>query len=140
MTSGSEYGWRTGSGKWPAYYPDNLPAVHNLEQGSPTAVLSGNGLAFPGKYQDGLFVMDWSFGTVYHIDLKEKGSSYEATREEFLSGAPLPLTDMVAGDDGKLYFATGGRGLASNLYRLSYEAQRKRTPPKKIKTSQRSGR
>ncbi|MEO1011414.1 MAG: hypothetical protein AAFX53_08925 [Bacteroidota bacterium] len=120
VTSGSEYGWRTGSGKWPAYYADNLPAVHNLEQGSPTAVLSGAGLRFPSKYKNGLLIMDWSFGTIYFIDLKPKGSSYIGEREEFLSGTPLPLTDMIAGSDGHLYFATGGRGLDSHLYRLRY--------------------
>lgn len=121
VTSGSEFGWRTGSGKWPAYYPDNLPAVHNLEQGSPTAVLSGAALNFPSKYKNGLLIMDWSFGTLYFIDLKAEGSTYTGTREEFLSGTPLPLTDMIAGADGNLYFATGGRGLDSHLYRLSYK-------------------
>ena len=121
VTSGSEYGWRTGSGKWPEYYPDNLPAVHNLEQGSPTAILSGDKLGFPTKYNSGLFIMDWSFGTIYYANLIPKGSSYTATREEFLSGTPLPLTDMIAGSDGNLYFATGGRSLDSHLYRLSYE-------------------
>ncbi len=123
VTSGSEYGWRTGSGKWPDYYPDNLPAVHNLEQGSPTAVLSGSELKFPSRYRNGLFIMDWSFGTVYFIDLQPEGSSYTAKREEFLSGAPLPLTDMIAGNDGNLYFATGGRRLDSRLYRLRYNGK-----------------
>jgi putative heme-binding domain-containing protein len=121
VTSGSEYGWRTGSGKWPAYYPDNLPAVHNLEQGSPTGVLSTDQLNFPGQYKNGLLIMDWSFGTMYHLNLKPEGSSYTAERNEFLSGVPLPLTDMVAGSDGHLYFATGGRGLESHLYRLRYD-------------------
>ena len=120
VTSGSEYGWRTGSGKWPEYYPDALPAVHNLEQGSPTAVLSGSKLNFPTKYKNGLLIVDWSFGTVYFIDLKTKGSSYTAEREEFLSGTPLPLTDMIAGSDGNLYFATGGRRINSHFYRLRY--------------------
>tara|TARA_R110002167_G_scaffold36686_18_gene115909 strand:- start:3174 stop:5729 length:2556 start_codon:yes stop_codon:yes gene_type:complete len=128
VTSGSEYGWRTGSGKWPAYYPDNLPAVHNLEQGSPTAVLSGARLNFPAKYKNGLLVMDWSFGTVYFIDLKRKGSSYTAEREEFLSGTPLPLTDMIAGIDGNLYFATGGRRIDSHFYRLRYTGTDLGTP------------
>lgn len=123
VTSGSEYGWRTGSGKWPAYYPDNLPAVHNLEQGSPTAVLSGSELNFPSRYRNGLLIMDWSFGTVYFIDLQPKGSSYTAKREEFLSGTPLPLTDMIAGNDGNLYFATGGRRLDSRLFRLRYTGE-----------------
>ncbi|MCW5517667.1 c-type cytochrome [Muriicola sp. Z0-33] len=120
VTSASEYGWRTGSGKWPEYYPDNLPAVHNLEQGSPTAVLGAAKLNFPSRYKNGLFVMDWSFGTVYFANLKPKGSSYTAEREEFLSGTPLPLTDMIAGKDGHMYFATGGRRLDSRLYRLRY--------------------
>ncbi|MGB5429448.1 hypothetical protein [Eudoraea sp.] len=121
VTPGSEYGWRTGSGKWPDYYPDNLPAVHNLEQGSPTAILAGSNLKIPSKYKNGLFIMDWSFGTIYYANLIPKGSSYSATREEFLSGTPLPLTDMIAGSDGNLYFATGGRSLDSHLYRLSYD-------------------
>jgi putative heme-binding domain-containing protein len=120
VTSGSEYGWRTGSGKWPAYYPDNLPGVVSLAQGSPTGVLSGSSLDFPSKYKHGLFVADWSFGTLYYIDLQEEGSSYTARKVEFLSGVPLPLTDLIAGADGHLYFATGGRGLDSRLYRLSY--------------------
>ncbi len=120
VTSGSEYGWRTGSGKWPAYYPDNLPAVQNMAQGSPTAVLSGANLDFPVKYKNGLFAMDWSFGTLYYVNLKPNGSSYLAEKEEFLSGVPLPLTDMIAGTDGHLYFTTGGRGLDSHLYRLRY--------------------
>lgn len=120
---GSEFGWRTGSGKWPAYYPDNLPAVHNLEQGSPTAVVSATNLKFPSKYRSGIFIMDWSFGTIYHIDLVPQGSSYSGIREEFLSGTPLPLTDMIVGKDGNLYFATGGRGLDSRLYRLSYKGE-----------------
>ena len=64
--------------------------------------------------------MDWSFGTVYFIDLKTEGSSYSATREEFLSGTPLPLTDMIAGSDGNLYFATGGRRIDSHLFRLRH--------------------
>lgn len=123
VTPGSEYGWRTGSGKWPEYYPDNLPAVHNLEQGSPTAILSGAKLRFPTKFHDGLFIMDWSFGTIYYVDLLPKGSSYSAKREEFLSGTPLPLTDMIAGSDGNLYFATGGRGLDSQIFRLSYDGE-----------------
>lgn len=121
VTSGSEYGWRTGSGKWPEYYGDALPAVHNLEQGSPTAVLSGAKLKFPSIYKNGLFVMDWSFGTIYFADLKPKGSSYSVERTEFLSGTPLPLTDMIVGADGHLYFATGGRRINSHLFRLRYD-------------------
>ena len=120
VTSGSSYGWRTGSGKWPVYYPDNLSPVVNIGQGSPTMLLSGQNLNFPAKYKEGLFAFDWSFGTVYFVGLQNNGSSYIGTKEEFFSGVPLPLTSAIAGSDGNLYFATGGRDLESNLYRLSY--------------------
>ncbi len=132
VTSGSEYGWRTGSGKWPSYYPDALPAIHNLEQGSPTGILSGHKLNFPKSYKNGLFVMDWSFGTLYFANLKPKGSSYTAERKEFLSGTPLPLTDIIAGFDGNLYFSSGGRRLSSHLFRLRYTGSEIKEMPEKL--------
>ena len=120
ITSGSEYGWRTGSGKWPVEYPDNLSAVANMSQGSPTAVVMGHRLSFPAKYQRGLFACDWSFGTIYYVDLVPEGSTYTGQREEFLHGVPLPITNAIAGKDGHLYFLTGGRRLDSRMFRLRY--------------------
>ena len=120
ITSASEFGWRTGTGKWPAYYPDNLPAVVDIGQGSPTGVLPGIGAAFPEKYQRSFYVFDWSFGTIYRVEMTPDGSTYTGTFEEFLSGVPLPVTDGVWGPDGNMYFATGGRNLESHLYRISY--------------------
>lgn len=120
VTSGSEFGWRTGSGKWPVDSPDNLPAVANMAQGSPTSVIMGKDLRFPSRYRNGLLACDWSFGTIYHVDLKESGSSYTGEKEEFLSGVPLPITNAIAGSDGHLYFLTGGRRLQSHLYRVRY--------------------
>lgn len=120
FTSGAEFGWRTGTGKFMAEYPDNLPGIANIGQGSPTGLLSTNGLKFPKKYSNGLFLFDWSYGTMYFTNLSPKGSSYEANIEEFLSGVPLPLTNGIVGDDGALYFLTGGRRLESALYKLTY--------------------
>ena len=121
VTSGSEYGWRTGNGKWSTVYPDNLPPVLNIGQGSPTNLVSGLNAQFPEKYRKSLFAFDWSFGIIYAIQLKPEGSSYSATAEEFISGSPLPLTDGVIGPDGALYFLTGGRRLESDLYRVYYD-------------------
>ncbi len=39
VTSGSEFGWRSGSGKWPVTYPDSLPPVVEIGPGSPTAMV-----------------------------------------------------------------------------------------------------
>ena len=119
-TSGSEFGWRSGTGKWPDYYPDSLPAVVNIGPGSPVGVEFGYGTKFPAKYQRALFACDWTFGTMYAIHIEPSGASYTGVKEEFLSRTPLPLTDVVVGDDGALYFTVGGRGTQSELYRVTY--------------------
>ncbi|MEM7386210.1 MAG: family 16 glycoside hydrolase, partial [Verrucomicrobiota bacterium] len=36
VVSGAEFGWRNGTGKYPEFYPDNLPATLNIGPGSPT--------------------------------------------------------------------------------------------------------
>ncbi|MBO9572706.1 MAG: c-type cytochrome, partial [Chitinophagaceae bacterium] len=123
-TSGSEFGWRTGDSKWSPSYPDNLPAVLNIGQGSPTNLVYGGDSKFPAKYRRSLFAFDWSFGIIYAVQLKPEGSTYTAQAEEFISGAPLPLTDGIVGPDGALYFLTGGRKLDSDLYRISYDGEK----------------
>lgn len=120
VTSGSDYGWRSGSGKWPDYYEDKLPPILNIGPGSPTGLVSGKGARFPERYQRALFALDWTYGTMYTIHLTPRGASYEAEAEEFLSGIPLPLTSAVIGEDGALYFTTGGRNQDSHLYRVIY--------------------
>ena len=119
-TSGSEYGWRPGTQKWSPAYPDKVPAVLNVGQGSPTSFFNGQNARFPEKYRRSLFAFDWSFGIIYAIQLLPDGSSYKAEAEEFISGSPLPLTDGIIGPDGALYFLTGGRKLDSDLYRVYY--------------------
>ncbi|MBI5799303.1 MAG: c-type cytochrome [Verrucomicrobia bacterium] len=133
VTSGSEYGWRNGAGKRPEWYPDNLGAVANIGPGSPTGVTFGYGAKFPVKYQDALFILDWSWGKLYAVHLKAEGSSYTATREEFLSGAPLPLTDaIIHPGDGAMYFAIGGRKVQSGLYRVTYTGKESTAPSKSV--------
>ena len=129
VVSGSEFGWRNGAGKWPAWYPDSLPAVVDIGPGSPTGVTFGYGAKFPPKYQDALFVLDWSWGKMYALHLRPKGASYVAEKEEFISGAPLPLTDAIIHPaDGAMYFAIGGRKVQSGLYRVTYLGSESTSP------------
>jgi putative heme-binding domain-containing protein len=123
VTSGSEFGWRTGNQKWLPEYADNLPALLNIGQGSPTNVMFGTGAAFPEKYQKALFAFDWSFGIIYSVFMEPSGGTYKATAAEFISGAPLPLTDGAIGPDGAMYFMTGGRRLESDVYRVYYKGK-----------------
>ena len=118
--SGSDLGWRSGSGKWQASFPDSLPALVDIGPGSPVGVAFGSGTKFPAKYQKALYICDWTFGTMYAIHLEPSGSTYAGTKEEFVSRTPLPLTDVTVGRDGALYFAVGGRGGQSELYRVVY--------------------
>lgn len=127
VTSGSEFGWRPGTDKWSPYFPDNLPALLNIGQGSPTNVIYGGNAKFPEKYRKAVFAFDWSFGIIYAIHLEPNGASYKAEGEEFVSGAPLPLTDGEIGPDGALYFLTGGRRLSSDLYRVYYDGKENTT-------------
>lgn len=120
VLSGSDYGWRSGSGKWPEYYEDSLPALANIGPGSPTGVVSGLGSKFPAKYQDAIYALDWTFGTIYAIHLTPDGAGYKAEQEPFCFGAPLPVTDAVIGHDGALYFTIGGRNTQSALFRITY--------------------
>ena len=121
VVSGAEYGWRNGAGKRPTFYPDNLPATIDIGPGSPTGVTFGYGAKFPTRYQDALFALDWSWGKLYAIHLKDDGGSYKATKEEFLTGAPLPITDAIINPiDGAMYFTIGGRKVQSGLYRVTY--------------------
>jgi putative heme-binding domain-containing protein len=118
---GSEFGWRGGTGKMYEYHPDNLPPVVNVGPGSPTGMVFGYGAKFPVKYQETLFLCDWSYGKLYACHLTPDGASYKGELEEFLNGSPLPLTDIVVNPkDGALYFTIGGRSTMSGLYRVTY--------------------
>ncbi len=129
VVSGAEFGWRNGSGKWPAYYEDSLPEVIDVGPGSPTGVCFGYGAQFPAKYQEAFFICDWSYGKLYAVHLEPNGASYSASIEEFVSAQPLPLTDLcVRPQDGALYFAIGGRRTQSGLYRVTYTGTESTAP------------
>ena len=135
VTSGSEFGWRSGTGKWPTYYEDSLPSAFDIGPGSPTGLLFGTGAAFPERYQRALYALDWTFGTIYAIHLEPDGSSFRGTSEEFAWSKPLALTDAVVGADGALYFTVGGRGIQSALYRIHYTGDDSTAPAAAVATS-----
>lgn len=129
VTSGGDYGYRNGAGKWPPYYIDSLPAVADVGPGSPTGMTFGYGAKFPSKYQQALYCCDWSYGKLYALHLKPKGATYGGELEEFISGTPLALTDIVINPkDGAMYFLVGGRRTQSGLYRVTYSGEEATTP------------
>lgn len=120
VISGGEYGWRSLSKKWPVRWEDGLPPVTDIGPGSPTGVTFGYGTKFPAKYQNALYIADWSYGKLYAVHLKPDGAGYKAEFEEFITANPLPLTDLsVNPKDGAMYFMIGGRRVQSGLYRVT---------------------
>jgi putative heme-binding domain-containing protein len=127
--AGGEFGWRSGAGRWPAYYADSLPATLNIGPGSPTGVTFGTKARFPARYQRAFFANDWTYGTMYAIHLTPDGSTFRAEKEEFVAGKPLPLTDVIISPyDGAMYFAVGGRRTQSALYRVTYTGTESTAP------------
>ncbi|PQJ28183.1 PQQ-dependent sugar dehydrogenase [Rubritalea profundi] len=132
VTSASEFGWRSGSAKWPEYFADSNGAVINVGPGSPTGISFGHHSNFPSQYQDKLFVCDWTFGTIYTVEMKEDGSSYTGTKKEFLHGNPLNISAMRFGPDGHMYFIMGGRNTASKLYRIRHTGEKNQVAPRAL--------
>jgi putative heme-binding domain-containing protein len=131
--SGGDYGWRSGSGKWPTYYPDSLPEAVDIGPGSPTGAVFGTGAKFPAKYQRALYGNDWTYGTMYAVHFTADGAGYKATKEEFISAKPLPLTDVVINPhDGAMYFAIGGRRAQSGVYRVTYAGKESTAPAQPV--------
>jgi putative heme-binding domain-containing protein len=129
VVSGADFGWRSGSGKWPAYYEDSLPAGVDIGPGSPTGCVFGTGAKFPAKYQRAFYGNDWTYGTMWAIHTEPSGAGLKMVKEEFLSGKPLPLTDVIINPvDGAMYFAVGGRKTQSGLYRVTYEGKESTAP------------
>ncbi len=125
VISGADFGWRTGSGKFADHFRDSFGAVVDIGPGSPTGVCFGYEAKFPKVYREALFVCDWSYGKLYAVHLSEKGSTYGGRFEEFASGAPFPLTDILVNpEDGAIYCIVGGRRVQSGLYRITYRGDR----------------
>ncbi len=120
LASGADFGWRRGSGKFPAWVPDSLPAAVDVGLGSPTGVAFGYRSNFPTPWRERLFVGDWAYGRILAVELDPQGSSWTGSWQVFASGRPLPVTDLLFGPDGALYFAVGGRRTSSGLYRVRW--------------------
>jgi putative heme-binding domain-containing protein len=120
---GGDYGWRTGSGKFPAYYFDSLPPVRDVGRGSPVGVEFYQHHVYPREYFDAYLEGDWSRGRILISNLVRRGATYapaSATAKEFVHGEPLNVTDLETGPDGFVYFSTGGRDTEGGFYRIRY--------------------
>ena len=119
----ADYGWRTGSGKFPPYYLDSLPPVDDLGRGSPVGVDFYQSYAYPARYFDSFLQGDWSRGRVVMSRLQRSGATYQLAEPatDFIYGEPLNVTDLEVGPDGLVYFTMGGRRTQGGFYRVVYK-------------------
>ena len=115
---GAEFGWRSGWSKFPQHFVDQTPAVVDTGRGSPTGAVLYQHLQYPIRYQNTIFLADWSEGRILALRTKPSGAGFTATTETFLKGRPLNVVDLAIGEDGSLYFCTGGRGTEGGVYRV----------------------
>ena len=120
-TPGADYGWRTGSGKFPEHYPETLPGIESLGRGSPVGIAFYHHDTYPEKYQGALFLGDWSRGRIRVSFPEKQGASYSSSSIDFVQGQPLNVTDLDIGPDGLLYFSAGGRSTTGGLYRVAWK-------------------
>jgi len=117
---GGDLGWRSGWANCAQYCFDTNPSLVDTGRGSPTGAVCYRHLHYPARYHDALFLADWSEGRILVARLNPKGSSYQAETEEFLTGRPMNVTDLAIGEDGSVYFCTGGRGTWGGVFRVTW--------------------
>lgn len=121
VADGAEFGWRSGWSKFPDYFADVMEPAATTGRGSPTGAVLYQHMQFPSRYHNTMFMADWSEGRILAVKEDPNGAGYQATPEVFMSGKPLNVTDLAVGEDGTLYFATGGRGTTGGVYRVVWK-------------------
>jgi putative heme-binding domain-containing protein len=128
VVAGANHGWLSPQqGEFwrkPPYWFDVAEPLADLGRGSPTGVVCYKHTAFPPKYRDGFFLLDWTFGKIHFASLTQSGASYDAKVEVFAK--PIgdegfaPVGAAVHPVNGDLLVAIGGRGTKGAVYRIRY--------------------
>jgi putative heme-binding domain-containing protein len=123
---GSDAGWCGQSWKDEDHRITMPLTLAQLGRGSPTGVAVYQHRAFPKKYHDAVFALDWTFGRV--ISIYPSSNLDESQRvpkkipaEVFLQptgNAGFAPTDICVGNDGSLLVCVGGRGTSGAIYRV----------------------
>ncbi len=105
---GAEYGWRSGWGQLARLLRRH--ASVRARNGPRLADRHGHlsALHVSAEVSGVMFSADWSQGKILAIKLERSGATWKGSSEVFLEGHPLNVTDIDIGQDGWLYFVTGG--------------------------------
>lgn len=130
---GGHYGWRSPQKgqfwRMPPYHPDIVAPLLDLGRGSPTGVVCYQHQQFPKSYQGAFFLLDWTFGVIHCVRLKENTVQSEPFLKVTAGNGFAPTAAAVHPQTGDLYVSTGGRGTRGAVYRIRHEAGFKSLPP-----------
>lgn len=138
MGPGSDAGW-CGQAWKDEDHRITMPLVlAQLGRGSPTGVTVYQHRAFPKKYHDAVFVLDWTFGRVIAVypsqNLDEnKRIPNKVPAEVFMQPTGttgFAPTDICVGTDGSLMVCVGGRGTTGAIYRIAAATSSPKPEPK----------
>lgn len=121
VTPGSHAGWISRSWKRPDDFPSMPPVTGRFGRGSPSGVVCYRHTQFPEPYRGAVFVLDWTFGRVIALPLKQQGSVATSEPVEFASGSGqygFAPTDAAVSPNGDLYISIGGRGTRGGVFRI----------------------
>lgn len=129
IVDGSRHGWLgpkvAPTWRRPPYWIDLTAPIVDLGRGSPTGVACYRHRQFPPHYQQGVFLLDWTFGRIHFVALRPKGASYEGRNEVFLEPSGTngfaPTAAVVDPNTGDLYVSTGGRGTRGAVFRIRHD-------------------
>lgn len=127
---GSDAGWCGQAWKDEDHRITMPQTLAQLGRGSPTGVAVYQHRAFPPKYHDAVFALDWTFGRVFSIfpskNLDESQRiPNKVPAEVFMQpagNAGFAPTDICVAQDGSLLVCVGGRGTTGAIYRISAQA------------------
>ena len=127
IVPGDDAGWVSKTWKRPSYYFDMPRVLGDAGRSSPTGVVCYDGSRFPSKYDDAIFLGDWTFGRVLVCEREWKSGKYLPPKE-FLKpndSFGFPVTDLAVASDGSLLISVGGRGTEGGVWRVNSTAKRK---------------
>ncbi|MCU0706743.1 MAG: hypothetical protein MUF23_00465 [Pirellula sp.] len=125
---GSDAGWCGAAWKDDDYRVTMPMVLARLGRGSPTGVAVYEHDAFPEKYRDAVFVLDWTFGRVITIFPSENLDPEQRIPDRIPSEvfmepsgtAGFAPTSICVAPDGSLLVCVGGRGTMGAVYRVAY--------------------
>ena len=124
VQQGQDAGWISRSWKRANVDPLMPRVLAELGRGSPTGIMRSPGKRLPARLDDGVYVLDWTFGRVVFVG--DDGHTELIASPEGTEG--FAVTDIDSLPGGQLVVSVGGRRSRGGVYLI--DAVKPRTPSK----------